>query len=388
MALASRAANTAYDAEVLVVGGGPVGVFLACRLLQSGVSCLVLERDVHPRPHSRAIGVHPPSLERLEGLGLAEAFLQEGVRVGRGHLFVGERPAPLGTLEFTTCAPPYPFILTLPQARTEALLGDYLRALDPGALRRGVAVTGLEQDEAGVRVRVLQGGEQGALRGRFLVAADGKASTVRRLLGIPFRGGRYPDTYLMGDTHDATTLGTDAGLYFTRAGLVESFPLPGGVRRWVVKTPTYMRDPTPELLERLVWERVRQRAEARTNTMLSAFGVQRFLAERFVQGRVCLVGDAAHVVSPIGGQGMNLGWLGAWTLADALCSALSGEVAGLARYNRLHRRAARQATLRATFNTLMGRATPLDGLRNALSWSILHTPLRSPFARVFTMRGL
>lgn len=294
----------------------------------------------------------------------------------------------LGTLEFATCAPPYPFVLTLPQTRTEALLRARLQALAPGALRCGFEVTGLTQGARGVALRGLERGDPKTLRAAFVVAADGKRSLVRRLLGVPFRGGPYPDTYLMGDTHDTTRLGTDAALYFTRAGLVESFPLPGGVRRWVVKTPTLLKGASPELLERLVWERVSERAEAHTNTMLSAFGVQRFTAARFVKGRVCLVGDAAHVLSPIGGQGMNLGWLGAWTLAEALQEALRGDAAGLARYDHLHRRAARLATWRATFNTLMGRATPLDGLRNALAWTILHTPLRATFARVFTMRGL
>lgn len=369
--------NVTTKTDVLIVGGGAVGLFLACRLAQKGIEVQVLERRATPPTHSRAIGIHPPALERLAELGLAEAFLREGVCITRGHAF--GRTKRLGTLEFSSCPPPYTFILTLPQPRTEALLAGRLETLAPGALRCSVEAVGIHSDDHEVEVE-LASGER--LRADFLIGADGKESRVRQLLGISFHGGSYPDTYLMGDFADNTGLGSDAALYFTRAGLVESFPLPGGVRRWVLKTPEYVREPTAEGLGQLVGERLGLELDPETNTMLSAFGVQRFLAERFVSGRVALIGDAAHVLSPIGGQGMNLGWLGAWTLADGLTSGY-----GLSAYAS-HRQKAREALRRAEFNTVMGRATPLAPLRDALAWSILHTPLSRTFAHVFTMRGL
>ena len=369
--------SNTFDAEVIVVGGGAVGLFLGCRLAQLGVNVRVLERHSTPAPHSRAIGVHPPALERLAVLGLAAAFVREGVQVTHGHAFAGTKQ--LGTLPFTACRPPYAFILTLPQPRTEALLAARLAELAPAAHSCHARAVSVSPNSVGVAVK-LQTGE--TLRGRFLVAADGKDSFVRQALGVPFPGKRYPDSYVMGDFADTTTFGSDAGLYFTRAGLVESFPLPNAVRRWVVKTPQFVREPTPELVAGLISERVGIPVPPETNTMVSSFGVQRFLAERFTAGRVAFVGDAAHVLSPIGGQGMNLGWLGAWRLAESLAQ---GE--GFGDYA-AHRRTAQNATLRAEFNTVMGRATPFAPLRDTLAWSILHTPLRKPFAQVFTMRGL
>ena len=372
--------------DVIVVGGGPVGLFLGGRLAQLGFSVRVLEPRTEPRAHSRAIGVHPPALERLAELGLADSFIREGVKITKGHAYAGTKrlgtrrlgTRRLGTLSFTDLPGPYPFILTLPQPRTEALLEERLRELEPDALCRA-EVRGLEQTTEHVNV-TLATGER--LTARFLVAADGKTSAVREALGVPFRGRSYPDHYLMGDFCDDTAFGTDAALYFTRAGLVESFPLPGGLRRWVTKTPEHISAPTPGKLAGLIQERLGVKLPVETNSMLSAFGIQRFLADRFVAGRVALVGDAAHVVSPIGGQGMNLGWLGAWRLAESL--ATSGDLSGYA----AHRRSAHRAVVRAEFNTVMGRATLVGAARDAAIWSILHGPLQRPFARLFTMRGL
>jgi len=375
----------ASDLDVLIVGGGPVGLLLGGRLAQLRVPCRVLERTSAPLPHSRSIGIHPPVLERFADLGVVDAFLAEGVKVRRGHAFAGTRH--LGALHFDACPPPYPFVLTLPQCRTERILEAHLRRVCPEALVRGVEVVGVEPEEDGV---IVQTAAHGTFRGRFVVGCDGKRSLVREAAGIPFRGGAYPDTYLMGDFADSTGLGDDAALYFTKGGIVEAFPLPGGVRRWVVKTPARVENPSPDGLAGLICGRLGHRVPVETNTMLSAFGVERFLAGRFTEGRLALTGDAAHVVSPIGGQGMNLGWLGAWALAEAFAAIREGVSFedALDRYGRTRRRAAGVAIRRAEFNTVMGRAMPLGALRDLFSWSVLHTPLEKTFARAFTMRGL
>ena len=375
--------------DVLVVGGGPTGLFLGLRLAQLGLDVRVLERSCTRPPHSRSIGIHPPSLERLGALGLIDAFLARGVTVRRGHAFANKEF--LGTLEFASLPGPYPFVLTLPQSVTESVLSAELCRAYPAVLSRGAEVVRVTPGEREVRVQVRCEGEVQEVRAAFVVGCDGKKSAVRGLLGVPFVGGAYTDTYLMGDFEDNTPFGADAAIYLTDGGIIESFPLPGGVRRWVVKTEDYAREATAADMSARVGARLGHPLPVETNTMLSAFGVQHFLARRFTEGRVALAGDAAHVLSPIGGQGMNLGWLDAWTLGETFALVFSEGKRYeplFALYNQRRLRAARAAIRRAEFNMMMGRKTALSRLRNGAVKVALRRPLEPLLARLFTMQGL
>ncbi len=374
--------------EVLIVGAGPVGLFLACRLAQLGIDFLIVDKRLETVKHSRSIGIHPPSLERLAEMGLAEAFLAKGVKIAGGQAFANTRP--LGRLSFEHCPEPFNFILTLPQFETEAILEDALLQLRPEALLRGLELTDLKQEES-YRVRFKTQADTKEISASYLIACDGKDSKVRELVGIPFYGEAYPDAYLMGDFADSTELGSDAGIYLTDDGLVESFPLPGGIRRWVAKTDTYIQTPSLESLTSLIEARLDHKLLLETNTMLSGFGVQHFLASQFVKGRTLLAGDAAHVLSPIGGQGMNLGWLDAWDAARALEAILKKGKApksSLQAYALKRKKAARTAIARAAFNMQLGRKTPFAPLKYAFVRLMLNSPLERLFARIFTMRWL
>lgn len=380
--------------DVAIVGAGPVGLLLGCLLSQRGFDVRVFEQSLTRREHSRAVGVHPPGLACLAQAGVAEQVLAHAVRVRRAFAF-GDGGT-LGKISFQTLPEPYPFVLTVPQDRSERALEQRLVSLSPRALRRGERIAALELTSDGVLLSI--GASQSfpheplrRVRARFVVACDGKQSVVRNALNIAFPGGAYREHFVMADTADETPFADAAAVFLTRAGLVESFPLPGGVRRWVVGLRDQARDASAELVQRLVQERTGQLARASTARMVSAFTAEHFLAERFVEGPVALAGDAAHVVSPIGGQGMNLGWLDASALEGVLTRSLahpSEATRLLQRYARERRCAARSATRRAALFMAIGQTRHFTQLRDLSIQGLLSPPLVRRAAELFTMRGL
>jgi 2-polyprenyl-6-methoxyphenol hydroxylase-like FAD-dependent oxidoreductase len=383
--------------EVLIIGGGPVGLFMAALLLQGGVRVRVLEQRAAPDPHSRAIGIHPPALDVLARIGIAQELVTEGVPIRRGIAVGGGRQ--LAEMSFDGVSEGFPFVLALPQSRTEAALEQRVRTLDPGALHRGVRLTGLHDD--GAQVTVTGSSPTGPARysAALVIAADGVRSPVRTLQGTAVKAKDYPDNYLMGDFADSTRLRSDAALFLAPEGIVESFPLPGALRRWVLRINRSETAGTaaPHAAPDARWlaERVRERTgidvDAGSNSMLSSFGVRSRLARRMVTGRTVLIGDAAHEISPIGGQGMNLGWLDAVALAPLVLAAVRGADTGaqLRRFERDRMTAAVRATRQAEINMALGRplAGTLLSLRNsAISAAAAVPALNSFVARRFTMQ--
>lgn len=395
------------DVDVAVVGAGASGLFLAASLVRAGARVAVFEERTEPTTHSRAIGIHPPGLAALDRLGIADGLRAAGVEVRRGHASAGDARSgvrTLGRLDFDATLPdPFRFVLSVPQATTEAALESALHELAPDALRRGVQVTDWDDDGSAVRL-VMQpadtasGGTeiQRELSAGLMVMCTGARGDAAARLGIAMHGGRYDDAYLMGDLPDAgigpagVRLGDDAAIHLAPGGVVEAFPLPGGIRRWVVKTDGRITDPTVHDLVRLVEARSAVRLDGTGATMLSSFGVQRLLAERMTHGRVWLAGDAAHVVAPIGGQGMTLAWLGAERLIEAWRSHVEGRMSlqeAAAGYERAQRSRALRAGTRAAWNLRLGRATRWDAPRRLLVRALLSPAFASRAARTFTMQA-
>jgi 2-polyprenyl-6-methoxyphenol hydroxylase-like FAD-dependent oxidoreductase len=376
--------------DVLIIGGGPVGLFMAALLLQNGVKVRVLEQRTAPEAHSRAIGIHPPALVALRRVGVAPELVAEGVAIRRGIAVGGGRR--IAEMSFAGVSDSFPYVLSLPQARTEAVLERRVRELDADALHRGVRLTRLyDDDDGGVTVEACSGGGPVRCSAALVIAADGVRSTVRALKGTAVRTKDYPDCYLMGDFADSTGFGPDAALFLAAEGIVESFPLPGGLRRWVVRLDAEQPGADAGWLARRVSERTGVDVDLGTNSMLSGFGVRSRLVRRMVSGRTVLIGDAAHEVSPIGGQGMNLGWLDALALAPLVTAALDGGgvAAQLRRFERTRLRAAARAARQSEINMALGR--PLAGgllaVRNrAISVAAGVPAVNSLVARRFTMQ--
>ncbi|MDY0908265.1 NAD(P)/FAD-dependent oxidoreductase [Microbacterium sp. CFBP9034] len=372
--------------DVIVVGAGPVGMLLAGDLARRGVDVEVLERRPAAGNGSRAIGVHAPALAALEASGTTERLLADAVRVGRGEARSGERV--LGVVRFDRLSTRFPFVATLPQAATERVLA----AGAPEPLRGATVRAVLPRADA-VRVRAGIGGRPIELTGALVVVASGAAGRDLVYRPAAVRPREYPDRYLMTDAALPPRPDAEVAVVnLDRHGVLESFPLPGGVRRFVAWDDPGA-DPEPEARAARLRAALVARGEAEASdaiTEASAFRVRRVLARRLRNGRVFVIGDAAHEVSPIGGQGMNLGLLDAAGLAPLLATWIrTGDApeAELQRWERRRLASARTAARLAAVNTSLGRPLPgaLDAARRATVRAMLGPATERLFARAYAM---
>jgi 2-polyprenyl-6-methoxyphenol hydroxylase-like FAD-dependent oxidoreductase len=378
------------DADIIVVGAGPVGMLAALLSAQQGLSVLLLEQSAERHIQTRAIGITPPSLEILSRLGLAAIFVEHGVAVRVSE--VSGRIVRLGRIDFTGLHSDFPFVLAIPQDRIEMLLEQAVRATTIRLLRGHQVTNCSEEDHITVSGNCADTGIF-HYTGQYVLACDGGKSTVRESMGIPFEGEPDRYTYLMGDYEDTTGWGNKAHFFFTARGSVESFPLPNGKRRFVVRTPRFIKEYTSGYLgSELLW-RAGVDVSNTAQFWESGFGVQRYLARNFCKGRVFLCGDAAHLMSPIGGQNMNLGFADA-ELASWLSKILIEKrapnhlVHGL--YDRVRKKSVRTACRRAQWMMLAGTSggRVWSATRNLVSFLFLHTPLRRYLIQLFSMQSI
>ncbi|MGI5336516.1 monooxygenase [Streptomyces sp. CA-181903] len=310
------------NTDVMVVGAGPTGLMLACELASAGVRTRILERRTEPQRDSRALSLHPRSVELMDQRGLLDRFLPLGRTVPGWH-FAGLRTR----LDFGALDSRHGYTLFLAQARTEAILEE--RAHELGVeVSRGYEVLGVRQDGDGVEVEArVPGGGTETVRGLYAVGCDGGRSVVRQAAGIGFPG---TDETLTGVLGDFAVVDPQPGaLDVARARGVLVAPLEGGLTRFVCLDPERIRVPArePVTLEEFRASLIRITgsdcgvAEPR---WLSRFGNATRLAERYRSGRILLAGDAAHIHFPAAGQGLNTGLQDAVNLGWKLAAAVNG----------------------------------------------------------------
>ncbi|MGE0160799.1 MAG: FAD-dependent monooxygenase [Gemmatimonadales bacterium] len=310
---------------VAIVGAGPTGLTLACRLAADGIPFVVLDRLAQGANTSRAAVIHARTLEVLDRLDVTRRLMQEGLVVPT--FTIRDRDRVLARVPFEWLPTPYPHTLMLPQQRTEAILLERLRALG-GDVSRPYDMEGYEEVDGGVRLRVR--GPDGArhdLTVAWLVGADGMHSKVREASGIGFVGGSYEESFVLADVRMSWPLPNDeVALFFSPTGLVVVAPLPEGHHRIVATCDPVPEHPDAGFMQALLDARgpVADRGRIRDIVWSSRFRLHHRVADRYRAGRVLLAGDAAHVHSPAGGQGMNTGIQDALALGDALADVVSG----------------------------------------------------------------
>jgi 2-polyprenyl-6-methoxyphenol hydroxylase-like FAD-dependent oxidoreductase len=367
--------------EILIIGAGPTGMALSIALHQAGIDHLLVDRLSEGQNTSRAGVIHAQTLDSLAALGVTDQLVARGLKVG--NFSVRDRDEALVRLRFDTLPSSHPYLLMLPQNITEEVLAARIAALG-GVIHRGVTATRVEQDGTGARVTVNGPDGEQVIAARYVVGADGMHSIVRQATGIGFEGGTYEDSFVLADVRLDWPLGqSEVSLFFSPAGLVVVAPLPDGSYR-VVAT----MDDAPEQLAKADIQAVldARGPQASKATVLDVIWSSRFrlhhrLANAYRSGRLILMGDAAHVHSPAGGQGMNTGLIDAVVLGEILAGIVSRNrpETTLDLYESLRRPAA--AKVLGLAGRLTGMATTRNSLMRVARNALLSFVNLNPFVR-------
>ncbi|MDR7171361.1 2-polyprenyl-6-methoxyphenol hydroxylase-like FAD-dependent oxidoreductase [Nocardia kruczakiae] len=375
-------------AAVVIVGAGPAGLTAAIALADAGADVVLLDRLAAGANTSRAAVVHARTLEVLDELGIATTLHDLGLEVPRFVMYEGADR--LTTIGFSELPTPFPYTLMIGQETTEAVLLDRLHRAG-GTVVRPVEVTEVIPGEDFVTVEFTDAtGQSGSIRAEYVIGADGMHSQVREAAGIGFTGATYPESFVLADVRmDWPASRDEVSLHVSPEGIVVVAPLPDTEHdrfRIVATVAEAPEHPTRAQVQALLDARC-PGATVREVLWSSRFRVHHRVADSYRAGRILLAGDAAHVHSPAGGQGMNTGIQDAALLGTLLARVLGGEPdALLDDYERTRRpvaldvvaftdRMTRMATLRprparVLRNTAIRLVTRIPAVRTALAYRL------------------
>jgi 2-polyprenyl-6-methoxyphenol hydroxylase-like FAD-dependent oxidoreductase len=313
------------DPQVLVVGAGPVGLVAGAELARRGVRVRVIDKLALPTDQSRAIAIHPRSLDMFDRMGIVDELVSTGIKALAMQLYAGHTKlfrVPLGEVDSA-----FPFTLTTAQTETERVLGDRLQRLGV-TVDRGVELVSLNQDDEGVHVTLQRAdGSTEQVSTAWVIGADGGHSVVRKMVGTKLAGSFAGERFLLADVDAEHQLDLDSmHTFFAPDGPVIVLPMADGRMRFLaeVRDAQLNTRPTQDELQAILDRRIGGIRVLRPH-WLTGFEIHHARVPAYRWGRVFLAGDAAHIHSPAGGQGMNTGMQDAFNLAWKLAAVIQGK---------------------------------------------------------------
>jgi len=315
--------------DVLIVGAGPTGLALACQFVRYGVDFIIIDKKEGVTPYSKALGVHARTLEIYEQIDLAKPAISQGTPAGKVRML--ESGEVLGEVNLSNVGEglsPYPYMLVFEQSRNEQLMYDWLREHKQD-VRWQTELLNFSQNDSAVTASIKNAdGQIQTIEASYLVGCDGPHSLVRRNLGLSFAGSTFERLFYVADvyidwkfTHDALTV------CIAPHSLVAFFPLPGE-KRWriVGSFPEGVMKDESDVVYEEIEEQIKKEAQLELDITrvdwFSTYKVHTRHVDRFSSGRCFVAGDAAHIHTPAGGQGMNTGIQDGYNLAWKLAMVL------------------------------------------------------------------
>lgn len=311
------------DIPVLIVGAGPTGLMMATVLHRYDVPFRIIDKKRERTATSNALGLHARTLELLEDLNLIDDFLHEGKRISAATLYANQRP--FADIHINTINSEYPYILITPQSITEKILEEHLQRKGI-FVERNTTLTQIKKIEHCYDLTVEKNGELEHITAQYVIAADGAHSTVREQSGIHFMGHDIPQQFMLADATIKTHLPMNKlHAFYAKDGILAVFPLPNGEVRLIGDIPKTEKSEAQSIIKNIFEMRSHQTILIERCSWVSTFWIHSKYIENMQHENIFFMGDAAHIHSPAGGQGMNTGMQDAYNLGWKLALVLQGK---------------------------------------------------------------
>ncbi len=366
----------AKDTDVLIVGAGPSGLMMACQLARHNISFLIIDKKDHPTDYSGALIVQARSLEIFQQMGIAQAAVQSGVIADEIRLtFNGKKSFTIPVKNIGEGLTQFPYLLLLEQSKTEQLLVDFIHNYGY-SVERETELVQFSQDDHGVTsILRLPNGEKEIITSKYLIAADGARSTIRKQLQIPFIGKTYPSALFVSDCKAEGNLSSNQLCFSFSDGITAGFfPLAGGRCRVDGAIPRDMEGEdqlTFDDIGKVFADKTLMNVNISDPDWFSVFHVNERYASSFQTNRCFLIGDAAHIHSPVGAQGMNTGLQDSYNLAWKLALVIQGKA---------------KATLQETYSS--ERVVIAKNVIRGTNLAFTFVTSKNIFAKIFRIRVL